>query len=157
LPLVEAAKHGVPIIARDLAVFREVTGGHAFFFAGSGSTDLADALQNWLKLYRSRQHPESKTMPWLTWQQSAEQLLRVALEGSVYRYWRRASGLRLGQLAHAAANGSRIAVLADQGGSRDADIDVHHGESGPGRPLPRSGGEAKREDQSSVMLAEQRD
>jgi glycosyltransferase involved in cell wall biosynthesis len=120
LPLVEAAKHGVPIIARDLAVFREIAGEHAFYFSGSDSTDLADALRNWLKLYRRGEHPESRIMPWLTWQQSTEQLLRVALEGNVYRRWQRVPDIHRGQSAHAADNGRRIAVSADQGGSREA-------------------------------------
>ena len=34
LPLVEAAQHGLPIIARDLPVFMEVAGEHAFYFSG---------------------------------------------------------------------------------------------------------------------------
>ncbi|MBV8357669.1 MAG: glycosyltransferase [Deltaproteobacteria bacterium] len=106
LPLVEAAKHGVPIIARDLPVFREVAGEHAFYFSGHHTTDLADALRSWLMLYRRGAHPESRMMPWLTWQQSTQQLLRVALEGSVYEHWRRAPAPCFDQPAHATANGA---------------------------------------------------
>src|SRR5690606_5090572 len=32
LPLIEAAKHGIPLIARDLPVFREVAGEGALYF-----------------------------------------------------------------------------------------------------------------------------
>lgn len=75
LPLIEAAQHRLPIIARDLPVFREVAGGHAFYFDGMTSDALADALQQWLKLFDADQHPRSDTMSWLTWQQSCKQLL----------------------------------------------------------------------------------
>ena len=34
LPIVEAARHGAGVIARDLAVFREVAGDHALYFSG---------------------------------------------------------------------------------------------------------------------------
>ena len=34
LPLIEAARHKPPIIARDIAVFREVANGHVLYFAG---------------------------------------------------------------------------------------------------------------------------
>ena len=81
LPLVEAARHALPIITRDLAVFREVAGEHAFYFSGAHPTDLADALRSWLELYRRGEHPKSSLMPWLTWQQSTQQLLQVVLEG----------------------------------------------------------------------------
>lgn len=117
LPLVEAAKHGVPIVARDLPVFREVAGEHAFYFSGDRSTDLAGALRSWLKLYRRGEHPESRMMPWLTWQQSTQQLLRVVLEGNAYKRWRRAPTPRLDQPARAIANGLTPAVSADQYGS----------------------------------------
>jgi glycosyltransferase involved in cell wall biosynthesis len=34
LTLIEAARHGLPIIARDIPVFREVAGEHAYYFRG---------------------------------------------------------------------------------------------------------------------------
>jgi glycosyltransferase involved in cell wall biosynthesis len=85
LPLVEAARHDVPIITRDLAVFREIAGEHAFYFSGSEQTQLVSALQNWLELYRQGKHPRPSRPP--TWRQSTEQLLKIALEGTTYRRW----------------------------------------------------------------------
>ena len=35
-PLIEAAKCERPIIARDIPVFREIAGEHAYFFSGMG-------------------------------------------------------------------------------------------------------------------------
>ena len=48
LPLIEAAKQGIPILARDLPVFREVAGDHAFYFTGLSAEDLALAVKDWL-------------------------------------------------------------------------------------------------------------
>lgn len=75
LPLIEAAQHKLPIIARDIPIFREVAGEHAFYFEGVEPIDLADAIQEWLSSYQLNTHPKSDNMPWLTWQQSAQQLV----------------------------------------------------------------------------------
>ncbi len=80
LPLIEAAQHKLPIITRDIPVFREVAGNHAFYFSGKEPTDLAGAVVRWLELYRSGKNPASDGMPWLTWRQSTERLLSVILE-----------------------------------------------------------------------------
>ena len=75
LPLIEAARHGLPIIARDIPVFREVAGEHALFFDGASGADLARAVQTWLDLDAAGKAPPSGGMPWLTWAQSTQQLL----------------------------------------------------------------------------------
>ncbi|WP_323615318.1 glycosyltransferase family 1 protein [Pseudomonas putida] len=75
LPLIEAAQYQLPIIARDLPVFREVAGEHAWFFAGAQPQEVADSIEHWLKLHAQGQHPQSSQMPWLTWKASAQQLL----------------------------------------------------------------------------------
>ena len=75
LPLIEAAQHKLPIIARDLPVFREVAGDCAIYFRGRERNDLASTISHWLTLYSVGQHPKSDAMPWLTWMRSAEQLL----------------------------------------------------------------------------------
>jgi FkbM family methyltransferase len=74
LPLIEAARHGLPIIARDIPVFREVSGNHATFFGGSDAGDLARAVASWLELYADDRHPKSQGMQWLTWAESIERL-----------------------------------------------------------------------------------
>ncbi|HEN8727984.1 TPA: glycosyltransferase family 4 protein [Pseudomonas putida] len=75
LPLIEAAQKRLPIIARDLPVFREVAGDHAYFFQGAEPQALADCIVAWLELKAQGNHPTSAAMPWLTWRQSAAQLL----------------------------------------------------------------------------------
>lgn len=81
LPLVEAAQHKLPIIARDIPVFREVAKEHAFYFANDKFPDvIANAIKDWLELYKQNKHPKSDAMPHLTWKQSAKNLLDIILE-----------------------------------------------------------------------------
>lgn len=87
LPLIEAAQHKKPIIARDIPVFREVAGRHAFYFSGLEPNALADAVREWLVLNNSDQAPQSDTMPWLTWKQSTQNLLDVILKHQWYQQW----------------------------------------------------------------------
>jgi glycosyltransferase involved in cell wall biosynthesis len=77
LPLIEAAQLKKPIIARNIPVFREVAGDHAFYFDGSTPRALADAIRDWLKLYESDQHPQPNSIPWLSWEESAVELLKA--------------------------------------------------------------------------------
>jgi len=74
LPLIEAARQKVPILARDISVFREVAGVHAGYFSGSKPIDLAESIKKWLALYRENRHPKSDGLPWTTWEQSAKQM-----------------------------------------------------------------------------------
>jgi glycosyltransferase involved in cell wall biosynthesis len=76
LPLVEAARHKVPIVARDLPVFKEVGGAHAHYFSGNTPEELADALSHWLAMREQNSVAMSEHIQQLTWAQSAEQLLR---------------------------------------------------------------------------------
>jgi glycosyltransferase involved in cell wall biosynthesis len=85
LPLIEAAQHGLPIVARNLPVFREVSGEHAFYFEGMQAEDLAEALRAWLALFGTGQAPQSAQMPWLTWADSAQQLLSSVISAQRYR------------------------------------------------------------------------
>lgn len=80
LPLIEAAQHGLPIVARDIPVFREIAGSHAFYFAGTRPADLERALQRWLTLHASANVPSSAGMRWLTWQQCTVALKALMLE-----------------------------------------------------------------------------
>ncbi|GLQ49251.1 glycosyltransferase [Dyella flava] len=45
LPLLEAAHRGVPVIARDIPVFREVASAFAQYFDGNSVDDLADVIR----------------------------------------------------------------------------------------------------------------
>ncbi len=79
LPLIEAANHGLPILARDLPVFREIAGEYIHYFSGYQAIDLMKAINNWLLLYQQGLILDSAAMPRLTWSESAEQLLSNVL------------------------------------------------------------------------------
>lgn len=78
LPLIEAAQKKLPIIARDIPVFHEVAGEHAYYFENSNEPSvLSDTIKEWMELYKSDTHPKSYDMPWLTWKESAESLFET--------------------------------------------------------------------------------
>jgi glycosyltransferase involved in cell wall biosynthesis len=77
LPLIEAARCGLPVIARDIPVFREVAGGGAFYFSGMEGASLAEAVRAWLELHADGVHPAPSGMKWNTWQQNAEALMAI--------------------------------------------------------------------------------
>lgn len=87
LPLIEGAQHKLPIIARDIPVFREVAGEHAFYFSGLEPISLADTITEWLKLDKIGGIPKSVNMPWLTWKQSTQHLIDIILGGKWYKKW----------------------------------------------------------------------
>ena len=80
LPLIEAAQHGLPIIARDIPIFREVAGKHTFYFNGIEPQALVDAVKCWITLSAKDKVPQSDTMPWLTWKESARELINVIMQ-----------------------------------------------------------------------------
>lgn len=79
LPLIEAAQHKLPLVARDIPVFREVAGEHAYYFQGVAPEDLAHAIEQWLELFEKGIHPLSDDLPWLRWSESAATLKRLVL------------------------------------------------------------------------------
>ena len=85
LPLIEAAQHKVPIIARDIPVFREVATDWASYFPDHLTpTVIVQAVKDWLNLNQSGAVPQSDAMPWLTWKQSASMLSNKLMESFNY-------------------------------------------------------------------------
>ena len=80
LPLIEAARHGLPIIARDIAVFREVAQDNAYYFRSNNENNLAEAIEDWIALFREGLHPKSDNITWSSWDKSAEQLMQLVIK-----------------------------------------------------------------------------
>ncbi len=81
LPLIEAAQHNLAIIARDIPVFKEVASQYASYYKDTlKPIDLAEIIKKWLDLYKLNEHPKSLEMPYLTWKQSTQKLLKNILK-----------------------------------------------------------------------------
>jgi glycosyltransferase involved in cell wall biosynthesis/ADP-heptose:LPS heptosyltransferase len=89
LPLVEAAQHGLPMIVRDIPVFREVAGDYADYFAADSDAEaLADHLRQWLDRFAAGEHARADGMPTITWKESAQQLLGCLIDDRWAYHWR---------------------------------------------------------------------
>jgi O-antigen biosynthesis alpha-1,2-rhamnosyltransferase len=74
LPLVEALQRGLPVIASDIPVFREVAGSFAEYFDPHSASDLCAIIDQFnvtKHLPNARPVTEWK---WITWKESAQQL-----------------------------------------------------------------------------------
>lgn len=89
LPVVEAAAYGLPLIARDIPVFREIAGENAHYFSGLEAEDLYREILNWLDLHRQGRVPTTSGLQWLTWEQSAQNLKNIILEDGWQETWSR--------------------------------------------------------------------
>jgi len=82
LPIIEAARHKLPIIARDIPIFREIAGDSAYYFPNDKSPEaLANTIENWLNLYKENKHPKPDGIIYITWKENVKRLLEVILEG----------------------------------------------------------------------------
>lgn len=79
LPLVEAAQRGMPLLVRDIPVFREVAGASAAYFDGRSAEAVCAAILDWTAQFHEGSHPTTGAMRWLTWQQSAAELAAALL------------------------------------------------------------------------------
>jgi glycosyltransferase involved in cell wall biosynthesis len=82
LPIIEAASHNLPIIARDIPVFCEVAGDHAFYFDGLDAGHLAQRLRAWLALYEQNLAPHSLFIKRFDWRTSTDRFTDIMIEGN---------------------------------------------------------------------------
>ncbi|WP_201728213.1 glycosyltransferase family 1 protein [Acidocella sp. C78] len=86
LPLIEAAMRDMPIIARDIPVFREVAGDNAFYFSGSNSSKLENIIRRWTHDYEHGSLPNSSKINFLKWEQSTKIMLDFILMKNFNKY-----------------------------------------------------------------------
>ncbi|GLV24650.1 hypothetical protein TomTYG45_10910 [Sphingobium sp. TomTYG45] len=92
LPLVEAAHNDMPVLARDIPVFREVGGTAAAYFPDtSDPLVIARAIQSASLglMTESQQKGE-----WISWTQSADTLLARLLAKDAFKQWSRDDVMR---------------------------------------------------------------
>ncbi|WP_158743144.1 glycosyltransferase family 1 protein [Acidisphaera sp. L21] len=86
LPLVEGARAGLPVITRDLPIFREVCGDHALYFSG-GAEPMASTLRRWLYLRREGRLPDPAKITLISWHESSRRLAEIVLADDWYATW----------------------------------------------------------------------
>ncbi len=74
LPIAEAARYGMPVLARDLPVLREIAGAGALYFSGLAPEQLALAILEWMELIQRKLAPTSNNRHLSTWKEAAQQL-----------------------------------------------------------------------------------
>ncbi len=73
LPLVEAMLRGVPVLASDIPVFREVGGSWAHYFTQGDPVALADLVA----ARAAEPRPDLSGFSWISWDEAARRFLRV--------------------------------------------------------------------------------
>jgi glycosyltransferase involved in cell wall biosynthesis len=84
LPLVEAAKYGIPIICSDIPIFREIAAEHATYVAIEDPEQLAREIGEWWQRSATGDVPQSSGMPRLSWEESAQALFNVVVGQNWY-------------------------------------------------------------------------
>ncbi len=77
LPVAEAMYHGLPVLARDIPVFREVAGEAAVYFQSRGPDDMVVAIARWAQNRPARSGTVRSASHLPTWAESANNLERV--------------------------------------------------------------------------------
>jgi glycosyltransferase involved in cell wall biosynthesis len=77
LPLREALMHKLPLILRDIEVFREVAGEDAWFFTGTSPRDLSDSIMNWANASKSGKIRILQEASFPTWEDTCRQLIEI--------------------------------------------------------------------------------
>lgn len=80
LPIIEAMKYNLPIIARDIPVFREIAGDKATYFVGTTAHALAIHLQELVSLNKKPLKNKHQSDSWLTWFESAQSVKKLLID-----------------------------------------------------------------------------
>ncbi|MCC4117951.1 glycosyltransferase family 4 protein [Aromatoleum toluclasticum] len=79
LPIVEAALKGLPLIVRDIPVFREVAGNGAVYFSGNEPEDLSSVMDAWISNFESGRVLLPAGVSLMDWDQSTKKLMEFVL------------------------------------------------------------------------------
>jgi glycosyltransferase involved in cell wall biosynthesis len=75
LPLVEAMQYGLPVLASDIPVFREIGGNYPDFFLPGDESAIYDAVCRFADSRTSHPNAMRTPKPWPSWSDSARTLL----------------------------------------------------------------------------------
>lgn len=77
LPLVEAMQHGLPVLASDIPVFREIGGDYPEFFRSGDEQAIYHAVRGFVDRRKSVRSEVRTPRPWPSWSDSARMLLEI--------------------------------------------------------------------------------
>jgi len=78
LPIIEAAAHNLPLILRDIPVFREVAGDKAFYIENTNDeTIFAEKIKEWIELYKTNSIPLPPEVTKNSWADSARKICEI--------------------------------------------------------------------------------
>ena len=83
LPLVEAMQYGLPVLASDIPVFREIGSDYPMYFDLDAAGALEDLIQRFEKQMASGIAARRAPRSWLTWADSARMLLDKVTQRAV--------------------------------------------------------------------------
>jgi glycosyltransferase involved in cell wall biosynthesis len=72
LPVIEAAKHGLPVLARDIPIFREIAQNQVNYFSANNGLELSQEIDQWLKKYAEDRHTKSSNLVYSSWSECTE-------------------------------------------------------------------------------------
>lgn len=84
LPIIEAAQYHLPIICRDIPVFKEVARESAFYFSATKGKYIASDLLEWQRLFKAHSYPDSSNLSTISWKESKTQLLQSIIQQDWY-------------------------------------------------------------------------
>jgi len=83
LPLVEASVLGLPLILRDIPVFKEIAGEESWYFESTDSKELAEKISVWIQEYLNGHIGVNTQIKLITWKTTCEQITDIFYSDSL--------------------------------------------------------------------------
>ena len=77
LPLVEASLFGLPLILRDIPIFREIAGEKAWYFATDDAGELAISVKSWIAEYMTDRISPNTEINVISWKDTCNEILGI--------------------------------------------------------------------------------
>ena len=77
LPLVEASFYGLPLILRDIPIFREIAGDKSWYFSTEKPNELALSLISWIEEFSKGNIYPNSDIKVISWQESCNQIIDI--------------------------------------------------------------------------------
>jgi glycosyltransferase involved in cell wall biosynthesis len=75
LPLIEGAQHGLPLLVRNIPIFREVAEDNAEYFCAQNSLQLSYSIAMWMQKFHRNLHIKSERLNYRSWTRCVEECI----------------------------------------------------------------------------------